>query len=99
MKNSSHGGQKMWNKLHVFAFDESNSSIEPMCECGYEFKHPIHLRNGHEVCDIVMFPCICGSWHPNNYAELANEEFRRKIAQPGYKLSEIEAEIIKIMMR
>ena len=91
-----------WNKLHLFEFDPNWPSAEgdgwgPMCSCGHLFKHPIHLQHNGDVCDILMFPCSCGSWHPNDYVDSENVRFMQKISAPGYQPTELESEVIKIM--
>jgi hypothetical protein len=86
-------------KLHLFIFDVVGSDIvlTPMCTCGYKFKHPIHLQHNGEVCDVLMFPCTCGSWHSDTYEADMNIGFMERISTPGYQPSEMEAIVIKVM--
>ena len=91
-----------WNRLHLFIFDRDWPSAEgdgkgPMCECGRFFKHPIHLQHNGDVCDILMFPCSCGSWHSQTYEADENARFMQRISTPGYRPTELESEVIKIM--
>jgi len=88
-----------WNRLHVFVMSHNANDVNgPICECGQLFRHPIHLQNGGEICDIVFYPCVCGSWHPKDYEEQANREFKIRISQPGYQPTEYELEIIKLII-
>lgn len=87
------------NRLHLFEIDTETSEFgcAPYCYCGHEFKHPIHLQHNGDVCDILMWPCVCGSWHPDTYVEEENAKFIQRISTPGYQLTEAEAIVIKIM--
>lgn len=91
-----------WNRLHLFEWsadwpDQVGEGNGPLCVCGRMFKHPIHLQHNGDVCDILMFPCSCGSWHSKAYVEEENVEFMRRISTPGYQPTELESEVIKIM--
>ena len=86
-----------WKKLHLFQFNPLARSDGPWCFCGLEFKHPIHLQHNGDVCDILMFPCSCGSWHSKSYEADENERFLQRISTPGYQPTELESEVIKIM--
>lgn len=89
-------------KLHIFIFSPEQplyptETDYPVCECGYKFKHPIHIQNNGVVCDPWWTPCVCGQWHDVNYVEETNRIFTEHISTPNYVLSDFEAEIVKLM--